>query len=1478
MGRALYDLEAETSVLGAVMLDPDAMPKAVAMGLEAADFYREPNGAVYASAARLHAAGQPIDYVTLAHELEDRGELERVGRAHLAWLIEATPTAANVEHYARIVADCAARRTELEEHRRAVEAAGLRVVSAEDGREPVPGMTTKPERRARTLTELEAEIIARATESVSTHAGHWYAPASEDFPGGVIVAGRDEPAVLYPWAPRVTRRVLMHDTAGEAAPVVYTVALPDGRPLDVTATEVRKGEAWDKAGVPVNTKRHQGLMGDIVALEAAKLAPVMGTQRLGWHTLPDGCLVYVRADGRCWPPELTGRIEPFDLSPGLAEAARPPVEVPPVDEQLAIVRGLCEIGTGSGRALPLLEMARGLRSLGASLHSPHSTVLLEARNDAGKTGVAMFARGIMFGRAYPPVPPTSTFRATANRIPVDLAGESDSPALIDDFTAAMQEDPLKSRQAVEAVEAVLRMQSEGTEAKGRLTKDSRKMAGYRAHTFPGITAEQFPRGLFGSSIRRMVLYHWEPGELPISVDGRYDPDTEGTLAWHYRRSWPTLRALGDAVIALLHGLGEAGARELLADRDTQWTAVVTGDLRAAGAEVTNMAQRAGPIVTGAELAERVLGLEAETLTGPARAALVPHLARQGGLYVQANAASADLAQQLGATVREALLAGRAHLASQANSVDATAFPSLTAQSAGYRELTQAGSTFWDPSSGRNVRLWGVDGEWVGCELAMLHALLRTSREDWCSRFGVEGLGAALVEAGAVIRSTQADSAATWRTRIGGQLRRIVRIPWSLVYAPTCEEDGPGTAGTAGTPGTPGGDSSSAGPVGPVPAAGPQPEQAGTAAASSARPAAAPAVPAVPGVPGVPAGDASPMQPHARTHEAGEDPRPDLEDDAELWRAVLAVPVTPAVRGALLGARASGAKLARQPSPDGRPRLHMEPRIGPEAFTDGAEWEAFRADWLLPHAEAITAALGAAALRLAPVAPAPPAARTRGVAKTRGAPADPAAVIAALGPDGRLHGRAELERVEVGPGMLRDALEATARAGGRQLALAGRPSEWLAMPGAPERRRATSQAAGLREWPALEAAKAAGWSFTTYDPGTGARVPGVGAWTDARHPEHVAANRWITLHAPEIEPTVRAVLDLEAGELHRAEQLASRSLGRRYQEWEGRGFRELVKLHRPNADAILTAAELPPPSEQETDPTWDREVSPVEWAAGRLWVFDRSGSYLSGLGVAVGSGALERLDTAAATAAAGAKSLRPGSWRVRLTGPDPLTARGLPPVLDRASGESWVPAPTLRLLRDRGASYEMLGAVLWPAAGENWWRPVAERLTAARDELLAQSDPAARVALELVKATYTKGIQMLAREAGEAGQAWHRPDVHAAIVQQCRANLLRAVGKARVRPVAYVLKDSCAWLVDAETPEQAAEIIGIRYGRRPGLWHEVGSWPAEEVRAAMSAPGRGAESRAAAIVAERRGRAASAGVARSLASVVSELLRRSRRDG
>jgi replicative DNA helicase len=105
-----HDLDAEMSVIGSILLDPLSIAK-VLQFLHPEDFYRENNGQIYRASLDLFAAGEPIDNVTLASQLQTMGLLERVGgRAQLASMQSAVPTAANIEYYGRIVKEKAYKR------------------------------------------------------------------------------------------------------------------------------------------------------------------------------------------------------------------------------------------------------------------------------------------------------------------------------------------------------------------------------------------------------------------------------------------------------------------------------------------------------------------------------------------------------------------------------------------------------------------------------------------------------------------------------------------------------------------------------------------------------------------------------------------------------------------------------------------------------------------------------------------------------------------------------------------------------------------------------------------------------------------------------------------------------------------------------------------------------------------------------------------------------------------------------------------------------------------------------------------------------------------------------------------------------------------------------------------------------------------------------------------------------------------------
>jgi replicative DNA helicase len=105
-----YSVEAEESVLGSLLIDPEALFR-VAPFLSPDDFYIRKNGWVYEAILALHERREPVDFVTLCTELEARGQLEEMGGvAYVTQLINTVPSSIHVEAYGRIVEQDAIRR------------------------------------------------------------------------------------------------------------------------------------------------------------------------------------------------------------------------------------------------------------------------------------------------------------------------------------------------------------------------------------------------------------------------------------------------------------------------------------------------------------------------------------------------------------------------------------------------------------------------------------------------------------------------------------------------------------------------------------------------------------------------------------------------------------------------------------------------------------------------------------------------------------------------------------------------------------------------------------------------------------------------------------------------------------------------------------------------------------------------------------------------------------------------------------------------------------------------------------------------------------------------------------------------------------------------------------------------------------------------------------------------------------------------
>jgi replicative DNA helicase len=98
-----HNLEAERSVLGAILIHNDAFNQAAEV-LNPRDFFRDAHRRIFEKMVQLSERGHAIDFVTLKEELSRTGELDEVGGpAYIAALVDGLPQATNIEYYARIV-------------------------------------------------------------------------------------------------------------------------------------------------------------------------------------------------------------------------------------------------------------------------------------------------------------------------------------------------------------------------------------------------------------------------------------------------------------------------------------------------------------------------------------------------------------------------------------------------------------------------------------------------------------------------------------------------------------------------------------------------------------------------------------------------------------------------------------------------------------------------------------------------------------------------------------------------------------------------------------------------------------------------------------------------------------------------------------------------------------------------------------------------------------------------------------------------------------------------------------------------------------------------------------------------------------------------------------------------------------------------------------------------------------------------------
>ncbi len=100
-----HSIEAEQSVVGAMLMDKDAITTAGEI-ISGDDFYQEAYGVIFDSMIELFNEGKPVDLITLQKRLKEKDVPAEIASLEFVRdLVTAVPTSANVKYYAQIVAD-----------------------------------------------------------------------------------------------------------------------------------------------------------------------------------------------------------------------------------------------------------------------------------------------------------------------------------------------------------------------------------------------------------------------------------------------------------------------------------------------------------------------------------------------------------------------------------------------------------------------------------------------------------------------------------------------------------------------------------------------------------------------------------------------------------------------------------------------------------------------------------------------------------------------------------------------------------------------------------------------------------------------------------------------------------------------------------------------------------------------------------------------------------------------------------------------------------------------------------------------------------------------------------------------------------------------------------------------------------------------------------------------------------------------------
>jgi hypothetical protein len=278
------------------------------------------------------------------------------------------------------------------------------------------------------------------------------------------------------------------------------------------------------------------------------------------------------------------------------------------------------------------------------------------------------------------------------------------------------------------------------------------------------------------------------------------------------------------------------------------------------------------------------------------------------------------------------------------------------------------------------------------------------------------------------------------------------------------------------------------------------------------------------------------------------------------------------------------------------------------------------------------------------------------------------------------------------------------------------------------------------------------------------------------------------------------------------------------------FNMIRMMHKGPGTLDLTASLAPKdfPAVFKTDGAitrdiWARPLTEEERSCGFVHVFDKNGMYLAAISsLALGFEKPEHV-----------KHPIPfnkdmvGYFKVRITPPASWSALLPHPCFIRpADGtHQWQVAPALNFAHETGCEIDIVEAYLFPKTHRPL-EPVYTRLREARAACMEDADEASRIALTAIKQIYTHGIGNLANTTHQNSEKMlnlYRPDWRHCIRSQARANLLRNIDKAGLRP--FGIRTDAIYII-SPSPDPMVAAGSLRIGKTLRDWKHVKTFPLE----------------------------------------------------